>query len=129
MGQVVRDNPKTHTGWTAAALSFREFQYGSFRAPLLALFAAMALLILIASANIASLTLANVSARRGEIALRRAIGASSGALARLVVIEVAVLNLAGVPAEFSWPRCCSPHWWRSIRRPPGHWARCRSIGG
>jgi putative ABC transport system permease protein len=95
MQDVVRQYPRTHTGWTAFVLSYRDWQYGSFRAPLIALFAAMALLLLIASANIASLALANVSARRGEIALRRAIGASGGAIARLIVLEVAVLNLLG----------------------------------
>ena len=75
--------------------TYRDWQYGSFRAPLIALFAAMGLLMLIASANIASLTLANVSARKGEIALRRAIGATGSAVARLIVLEVGMLNLLG----------------------------------
>jgi predicted permease len=98
MSQIVRESPRTHTGWTAGLRTYREWQFGEFNAPLGALFAAMMLLLLIASANLASLTLAHVASRRGEITLRRAIGASGSAIARMIVMEVGILNLLGAAA-------------------------------
>jgi predicted permease len=95
MAALAQENPRTHAGWTAGVQTYREWQYGNLRSPLLALFAAMTLLLLIASTNIASLTLAHVSSRRGEIALRRAIGASGAAVARLILTEVAIVHLLG----------------------------------
>ena len=50
--------------WSAGLLTFREWQYGTVRPPLAVLFGAVVVLLLIASCNIASLTLAHVTARR-----------------------------------------------------------------
>src|SRR4029078_8784921 len=86
----------THQGWTAGLLTFRDWQYGTFRAPLAVLFGGVLVLLLIASCNIASLTLAHVTSRGGELALRRAIGATSWSVARLVLLEIAVLNALGL---------------------------------
>ena len=92
---IARELPHTHQGWSAGLLTFREWQYGTVRAPLAVLFAAVLVLLLIASCNIASLTLAHVTARSGELALRRAIGASRWSVARLVLVEIGIVNLAG----------------------------------
>jgi predicted permease len=92
---IARELPRTHQGWSAGLLTFREWQYGTVRAPLAVLFAAVLVLLLIASCNIASLTLAHVTARSGELALRRAIGASRWSVARLVLVEIGIVNLAG----------------------------------
>jgi putative ABC transport system permease protein len=92
---VARELPRTHQGWSAGLLTFREWQYGTFRAPLAVLFGAVLVLLLIASCNIASLTLAHVTARSGELALRRAIGASRLSVARLVLLEIVIVNVAG----------------------------------
>ena len=92
---LTRELPKTHQGWTGGLLTYREWQYGNFRAPLTVLFVAVVVLLLIASSNIASLTLAHVTARSGELALRRAIGASRWSVARLVLLETGLINLAG----------------------------------
>jgi len=63
------------------------------------LFAAMlavsGLLIVLASANVASLLLVRGDARRREVALRRAIGASAWRVVRLTLLESALLALAG----------------------------------
>jgi putative ABC transport system permease protein len=92
---IARELPRTHQGWTGGLATFRAWQYGNFRAPLLVLFFAVLVLLLIASLNIASLTLAHVTARSGELALRRAIGATRWAVARLVFLEIAIVNAVG----------------------------------
>ena len=92
---IARELPRTHQGWSGGLLTFREWQYGTVRAPLAVLFAAVLVLLLIASCNIASLTLAHVTARSGELALRRAIGASRWSVARLVLVEIGIVNLFG----------------------------------
>jgi len=95
VADLTRELPKTHQGWTGGLITFRDWQYGSFRAPLVVLFCAVVALLLIASSNVASLTLAHVTARRGELALRRAIGATGWAVARLVLLEITIINLVG----------------------------------
>jgi len=92
---IARELPRTHQAWSAGLLTFREWQYGTVRAPLAVLFGAVLVLLLIASCNIASLTLAHVTARSGELALRRAIGASRWSVARLVLLEIAIVNVVG----------------------------------
>ena len=60
-----------------------------------ALFAAVGLLLLIACANVSGLMLTRVSSRRQDDAVRLALGASSGTLARQWALETAVLFVAG----------------------------------
>ena len=95
VADLTRELPKTHQGWTGGLITFRDWQYGSFRAPLVVLFGAVVALLLIASSNVASLTLAHVTARRGELALRRVIGATGWAVARLVLLEITIINVVG----------------------------------
>ena len=99
VGEIVRalarELPRTHQGWTGGILTFRGWQYGNFRAPLNVLFCAVLVLLLIASCNIASLTLAHVTSRGGELALRRAMGATRWSVARLVLLEIAMVNSVG----------------------------------
>ena len=69
---------------------------GSTLSPLFtAMFAVSGLLVLLASANVASLLLVRGDARRREVALRRAIGASGWRIVRLTLIESALLAVAG----------------------------------
>ncbi len=78
--------------------------YGSFwaedgtqqvRGTLWILMAAAALILLIASANVASLLLARNSSRSGELALRKAIGAGQLRLVRQLLTETTVIALVG----------------------------------
>ncbi|MGD8331755.1 MAG: ABC transporter permease, partial [Acidobacteriota bacterium] len=68
---------------------------GGMRSRLWLLQGAVALLVLIACVNVASLVLAKASATRGELAIRAALGAGRASLVRLALCEAALLGLAG----------------------------------
>jgi predicted permease len=68
---------------------------GQYERPLEILMAVVGLVLLIACANIASLTMARSAARQKEIAVRLSLGASRGRLIRQVLTESFVLSGAG----------------------------------
>ena len=81
--------------WTLDMRPMRDELVGTSRPILLAAFGAVALVLLIACANVANLLLARSGERQRELAVRAAIGASPRRLRRQLLIEAAVLGVGG----------------------------------
>ncbi|HEY6293785.1 MAG TPA: ABC transporter permease [Terriglobia bacterium] len=94
------------------------------RPALLVLAAALMLVLLIASLNVANLQLARHLARRQELAVRAALGAGRSRLLRQLMAEGAVLAIAGTVAGlgFAWAALAAVH-----RLPPNFIPRADEI--
>ena len=91
------DFPETYpadSGYTAVTLPLAAELTREARPTLLILLATTVLVLLIACANVANLTLARMSRRERELALRSALGAGRARLLRQLVTESSLLALA-----------------------------------
>ena len=94
---VVAANPGLR-GEQVRALSLVEEGVRSVQRPLLLLFGAVAMVLLIAATNVASLLLARSVQRRRELAIRSALGGNRGQLMRPVLTESIVMTAIGLVA-------------------------------
>ena len=87
------DHADTNKDWGVQVTSLLEGQVGSARRALLLLAATVGCVLLIGCINVAALLMARAAARRDEINLRAALGASRSRIARQLLTESLVLAL------------------------------------
>jgi putative ABC transport system permease protein len=79
----------------ARTFGLQDYGTESVRTLLLILVGAVSSVLLIACVNVANLQMARLTARRGELSVRMALGAGRGRIVRQLLTEAIVLSLAG----------------------------------
>ncbi len=97
-GTIVKEHPEAYSpkaDFRVETVRLRDQITSRARTVLLVLLAASVLVFVIACSNVANLILARTVRREGELSIRAALGASTGALRRTLLAESLVLCVAG----------------------------------
>ncbi|HEY1677773.1 MAG TPA: ABC transporter permease [Candidatus Sulfotelmatobacter sp.] len=97
--------PDDDKGWGALVVPLHQDLVQDVRPALLVLLGAVGFVLIIACVNVANLALAKTFGRRKEIAIRTAMGATSGRVMRQILVETVILAVAGGAVGLTWA-----HW-------------------
>ncbi len=124
LGEQMSNETAGNAGWGASIVPLADQITGDVRTALVVILGAVGLLLLIAIANVSTLTLSLMQKRGQELATRRSLGASDGRLVRQLMTEGALVAVCGTASGLA---LMSPLVGAILRFAPADVPRAESI--